>query len=118
MFTVKILNYTGEMNQDGSCKSEIEDCALSHVYLREWKSVEVWYPASGNYQDKVAELIEQTKAENTDHEDLGLLVDLQKSYKAFVTYEKPDGEDGFYCIAELEEVYITDSCGNTVHCIK
>ena len=118
MFTVKILNYTGEMSNNGSCKSGPEDCQLSHVYLREWKSVEVWYPASGNYKDKVEELIEETKAENESHEDLELLIELQRSYKAFVTYEKQDGEDGFYCIAELEEVYVTDSCGNTVHSIK
>lgn len=118
MFTVKILNYTCEMSNDGSCRGDIEQSLLSHVYLREWESVEVWYPASENYIQKVEELVRETREENAEHEHLEELVDFQSSYKAFVTYKKANGEDGFYCIAELEEVYITDSCGNTVHSIK
>jgi hypothetical protein len=120
MFTVKIFNYTSKFNDDGSCQPIEVQLELSHIYLREWKNVEVWLPASQCYKDKVKELIADTKENpnGLDPEHLAILVDLQSEYKAFITYQDLNGDDNFYCIAELEEAYITDSGGNTVHFIK
>lgn len=127
MFTIKIMNYTfPQIEQDGSCKIKLDEPELSSVYLREWQSVEVWYPASQNFKDKVEEL--KQEAYNDYHDDLAgeektgeeleLIIEMQAEYKAFVTYVDNDGEDSFYCIAPYEEVYITDSNGKTVHLIK
>lgn len=121
MFTVKIINYT----QDGNETSGGAPKVMS-VYLREWSSVEVWYKDSQNYKDKVEQLKQETYGEY--HNDLtneemtvdefNTLIEMQGSYKAFVTYESECGDDLFYCIADNEELYITDTNGNTVHSIR
>lgn len=121
MFTVKILNYTNkESNLDAS------EPVLMSIYLREWGSVEVWYPASQNYKDKVEDLKQETyndyhsdlESKELTSKELDELIELQGTYKAFITYKDRDDQDSFYCIAENEEVYITDSHGNTVHSIR
>ena len=115
MFTVKILNFTFE-----------EPRNQTSVYLREWDNVEVWLPESQNYKDKVEDLKKEVHDEYHSNlespemtgEELDALIELQGTYKAFVTYEDRHGEDSFYCIAGNEEVYITDSNGNTVYSIR
>ncbi len=126
MFTVKILNYTHAEQQQGDIKITDSYPELMSVYLREWGTIEVWYPASQNFKDEVERLKKQTyddyhsdlsSAEMTADE-LNTLIDMQGEYKAFITYTDKNGYDAAYCIAENEEVYITDSNGNTVHSIK
>lgn len=126
MFTVKILNYTHSESQQGEVKLSDNSPELMSVYLREWGPVEVWLPASQNFKDKVEELKQSTyddyhndlSSEEITVDELNVLIEMQGEYKAFITYEDRNGDDAFYCIAENEEVYITDRHGNTVHSIK
>ena len=126
MFTVKIINYTQGEEHQGSIKIDDNTPKVMSVYLREWQSVEVWYPESQNYKDKVEQLKKETyddyhsdlTTEEMTGDELNFLIEMHETYKAFVTYENKDGEDSFYCIAENEELYITDSNGNTVHSIR
>lgn len=126
MFTVKIINYTHGEECQGGIKINDNTTKVISVYLREWRSVEVWYPESQNYKDKVEQLkkevYEDYHSDLTSKEmtacELNTLIDLQGEYRAFITYENKDGEDSLYCIAENEELYVTDSSGNTVHSIR
>jgi len=117
MFTVKIIN---------KARFENKPDEVTSVYLREWRDAAVWYPESQNYKDKVEALKQEVyndyhddlKGELKTGDELNALIDIQSTYKAFVTFENIDGYEDFYCIAELEEVYITDSNGNTVYSIR
>lgn len=127
MFTVKILNYSGvQSEQDGACMVTDGGVELTSVYLREWGSVEVWYPASQNFKDCIEELKKEThdgyhsdlESPEMSAEEFNMLMSLHDTYKAVCTFTDKNGDDASYLIAENEEVYITDRHGNTVHSIK
>ena len=118
MFTAKTINYNiPELDNDGQCTLDGAERLIVSVYLREWRSIEVWYPESGTYMEKVEQFKVEAEAVE-DEVERKFLIDMHDTYKAFITYVTEDGNDSFYCIAETEELYITDRQGNTVYVIK
>jgi len=107
MFTVKTINKT--------LSGEIES-----VYLNEWSNICVWLKGSQNYKDKVESLKADVLSDKeSDQDEIEQLLRMHETYKAFITYENDGDEEwSYYCVADNEEIYITDRHGNTVHSIR
>lgn len=120
MFTVKFMNYNGCTDFiDGKASIECDKPELTHTFLRCYQGIEVWESNSEFFKESVQKCKDEIESDNEiDKENKKVLLDLQDTYKAIMTFLNQDGEEGEYFIAETENVFVTDRFGNTIYSIK